>query len=849
MNQNDYTLNGTTLTLDEAPPSGRKIVVYSVRAAVSGSNLNHDQFTCNGNSSGNLGTEFTLSIAPVSENNTQVFLDGVYQQKTDYSVSGTTLTMDTAPSAGAILEVMTFTQTDINVPVNDTIDTVHLKTDAVTTAKITDANVTRAKIAADAIDATKLADGAVSEEHLDPTIISGLTAATPVSGDSIMFLDATDSALKKADVNEIMATAVSITSAAEAVAMSFDSSENTTFTGQVTANAGVVVDNITIDGQEIDVSSGDLTLDVAGDINLDAAGGQLNFKDSGTTRVTFELDATPEVSFTGGNLAFNNLTQNADIAFKGFDDSSFITALNLDMSAAGAATFNAGVTATAVTVGNTTIGSNTSHFPNLTINNNAYIGSTSATTAIQIDSSGNPVFKGANHTNLQVKSGDDSVVAFIQTVQGTDARFGTSTNHPVNFAQNGAFRLTLDTNGNTAIAGLLGVNKAVNTAVALSVGADSTATNSYGLEVTNASANTRFLVDGVGSSFFYKTDNALGMKFDASTGHVGIGATSVFSKLHVEDTGWSSGSPYGTVAYILGGNVNDDNWGHVLISQDSTATGSGGKLSFGSNGDNPIAGIKAFYAGATFGHLDFYTRPSGGTSTQRMRIRSDGNVGIGSSGMPVFSGYAQLSIGPMAHFMAEKTSGTSRSLHISQNAHLDADGSWETMETDEASNYYQTNGTHNFRVASSTSAGTDISWTTALQLTSVGQLVLPVVKGDTTSDAANLNIRTSDGLVRRSTSSRRYKNTITDATHGLTELLGLRPVTYKGNSDGDRLFGGLIAEEVHDAGLTEFVQYNSDDEPDALAYGHMVSLCIKAIQEQQALIETLQAEVEALKNG
>ena len=88
----------------------------------------------------------------------------------------------------------------------------------------------------------------------------------------------------------------------------------------------------------------DFTLDVGGDLNLDAAGGQLNFKDSGTTRVTFELDATPEVSFTGGNLAFNNLTQNADIAFKGFDDSSFITALNLDMSEAGFATFNDGAT-------------------------------------------------------------------------------------------------------------------------------------------------------------------------------------------------------------------------------------------------------------------------------------------------------------------------------------------------------------------------------------------------------------------------------------------------------------------------------------------------------------------------
>ena len=41
------------------------------------------------------------------------------------------------------------------------------------------------------------------------------------------------------------------------------------FNGAITANAGVVIDNITIDGTEIDLSSGDLTLDVEGDIILD----------------------------------------------------------------------------------------------------------------------------------------------------------------------------------------------------------------------------------------------------------------------------------------------------------------------------------------------------------------------------------------------------------------------------------------------------------------------------------------------------------------------------------------------------------------------------------------------------
>jgi len=47
-------------------------------------------------------------------------------------------------------------------------------------------------------------------------------------------------------------------------------------------DSGVTIDNITIDGTEIDLSSGDLTLDVAGDIILDADGGDFKFSDGGT---------------------------------------------------------------------------------------------------------------------------------------------------------------------------------------------------------------------------------------------------------------------------------------------------------------------------------------------------------------------------------------------------------------------------------------------------------------------------------------------------------------------------------------------------------------------------------------
>jgi hypothetical protein len=120
------------------------------------------------------------------------------------------------------------------------------------------------------------------------------------------------------------------------------------------------------------------------------------------------------------------------------------------------------------------------------------------------------------------------------------------------------------------------------------------------------------------------------------------------------------------------------------------------------------------------------------------------------------------------------------------------------------------------------------------------------VYNGTTGSAANVRVE-STGQIRRSTSSLRYKNTVNDATHGLTELLQLRPVTFKGNDNDTKVVGGLIAEEVHDAGLTEFVDYDDQDRPDALAYGNMVSLCIKAIQEQQTTITTLEARIAALE--
>jgi len=136
-----------------------------------------------------------------------------------------------------------------------------------------------------------------------------------------------------------------------------------------------------------------------------------------------------------------------------------------------------------------------------------------------------------------------------------------------------------------------------------------------------------------------------------------------------------------------------------------------------------------------------------------------------------------------------------------------------------------------------------------VQINSAG-ISSTAIYNNTSGAGTNLGV-SSSGEFYRSTSSIKYKRDVQDAPHGLTELMTLRPVTYKsnGNTDGETVYGGLIAEEVHDAGLTEFVQYAEDGSPDALSYANMVSLCVKAIQDQQTMIETLEARITALENA
>jgi hypothetical protein len=225
--------------------------------------------------------------------------------------------------------------------------------------------------------------------------------------------------------------------------------------------------------------------------------------------------------------------------------------------------------------------------------------------------------------------------------------------------------------------------------------------------------------------------------------------------------------------------------------------------------------------------------------SERLRIDSSGNIGIGTSSPSFFAGAnVKLVVGSAA---TTTTPGaiTVYSGNATYGGLYFADG---------------TIGNELFRGAVEYNHSTDAllfysAGAERARITSSGIFMSPTTYSQTSGGAANLGVA-ADGAFYRSTSSLKYKRDVQDATHGLTELLALRPVTYKGKaqSDGDTVYGGLIAEEVHDAGLTEFVQYAEDGSPDALAYANMVSLCIKAIQEQQATITALTARIAALES-
>jgi len=355
----------------------------------------------------------------------------------------------------------------------------------------------------------------------------------------------------------------------------------------------------------------------------------------------------------------------------------------------------------------------------------------------------------------------------------------------------------------------------------------------------------------------------------------GTGSSSLTSGYLVKGNGTSAVSA--SVIYDNGTNIGIGTSGPSFKLDVQGNSSSTAIVSRVYNGDTSASSLAAFNCSTGQGvNAEWYSYSSAnwfGTksnhpqlfitnNSERMRIDSSGNVGIGTS-----SPGSKLDVSG-----AIRSTGTAAILTVSKRSTGTGDA-WGMYSQSGELNFYDYTaaatrvtinssgnvgignvGNSGYRLFVTGSDATSSNYAVVLQNSAAANLFWvrndgKILTGaaaaspfnNTTGNAANMYVD-SAGELYRSTSSARYKTDIQDAVHGLNEVLSLRPVTYKGLNDGDTVFGGLIAEEVDAAGLTEFVAYDEEGRPDALHYGPMVSLLIKAVQELTARVAELEGK-------
>jgi hypothetical protein len=235
---------------------------------------------------------------------------------------------------------------------------------------------------------------------------------------------------------------------------------------------------------------------------------------------------------------------------------------------------------------------------------------------------------------------------------------------------------------------------------------------------------------------------------------------------------------------------------------------------------------------------------------ERVRIKSDGNVGFGTNN-PVSilhiekAGGTTLSSGDQFR-VSSGVSGNRAEFHFTDNITSDAFLSFLPSATI-ASRYLEItlNGSAgglvidgNGKVGILTVAPTQV-------LHVVGNARITAMNGigDIGADA--------NGVLQAATSDMNLKNTIENSPFGLNEILLLNPVTFLYNDkdrkiDSDVKEVGFIAQDVFDIIPNAVSSTGTGDLQ--LDYRAITATLTKAIQEQQALIKALEQRIINLEN-
>ena len=265
-------------------------------------------------------------------------------------------------------------------------------------------------------------------------------------------------------------------------------------------------------------------------------------------------------------------------------------------------------------------------------------------------------------------------------------------------------------------------------------------------------------------------------------------------------------------------------------------------------------------------------------------IDSSGNLGLGVT-PSAWNTYKALEIGRVGNFFAGYSGGTETT--IGANAYYST--GWKYAVTGASATRYMTDNTggHYWYNAPSGTAGNAITFTQAMTLDAGGNLLVGtttviragkisvsfadassrgiVTKTDVTTTSAALlftnpngdvgNITTSGSATAYNTSSDyRLKHDVAPMTGALAKVAALKPVTYKwnaDNSDGEGFIAHELAEVVPQCVTGEKDAVDEDGNPkyQGIDTSFLIATLTAAIQEQQALITQLQADVAALKGN
>jgi Chaperone of endosialidase len=358
------------------------------------------------------------------------------------------------------------------------------------------------------------------------------------------------------------------------------------------------------------------------------------------------------------------------------------------------------------------------------------------------------------------------------------------------------------------------------------------------------------------------------MTLDAN-GNLGIGATSLSNPFTVALNGNSAIQPMVYINPTTGTNAaiqyfNNNGSGGFYIGRLNSAGGGVG------------SGLSAY--DSVVWNTGTQNLLFGTSNTERMRIDSSGNVGIGTSS-PAISGVitavnakSTSASGP-AVMVAQSSDGAcsvglvsgnstsdnpaitfQKNLRFGTVTDLAIGGFTERMRIDSSGNLLvgtissaSISGPAIKLVGGADTGGANYTFYCTFSnnaqtfgLRNDGFMVSTAVYAGTTAVAANVNVE-SGGLVRRSTSALKYKQDIRDLEE--IDINKFRPVRYKSKCEGDdqtKDHFGIIADEVEQAGIQELVTYGAEGEVEGFQYERLTVVLLKEIQSLRTRLTALE---------